>query len=383
MIPILDLTPQNQALQPQLDNAILDVVHSGQYILGKTVEQFERAMARWLDTALPPHVISCANGSDALYLALKTLGIGPGDEVITTPFTYIATSESILRAGATPVFVDIDATSFNLDTHQLTDKLTAKTRAVMPVHLFGYPANMPAVMAFARQHGLKVIEDCAQAIGATTTVDGQVTPVGLIGDIGCFSFFPSKNLGAFGDGGMCVTRDETLAQTLSMMRVHGSRERYYHEISGINSRLDAIQAAILSVKLPHLTTYNTQRQQVAERYRQYLSHLKPYLVCPEAPVNGTTHVYHQFTVRLVDAAISRSALLDKLVQAGIQTMIYYPVPAYRQPSHSCLGLLPDTFPQSEMYSQQVFSLPMFPELTEDQQKKVCDQLAQLLSKVAV
>jgi dTDP-4-amino-4,6-dideoxygalactose transaminase len=380
MIPILDLTLQNAALQPALDQAILAVVHSGQYILGNTVEQFEQAMARWLDAAQPPHVISCANGSDALYLALKTLGIGAGDEVLTTPFTYIATSESILRAGATPVFVDIEPDTFNLDVTQLAHKITPKAKAIMPVHLFGRPANMQAVMTLARQHGLKVIEDCAQAIGASATVDGQKQSVGLMGDIGCFSFFPSKNLGAFGDGGMCVTRDADLAQTLRMMRVHGSRERYYHEISGINSRLDALQAAILSVKLPHLKAYNQGRQQVAARYRELLGSLNPQLVCPADPDAGSTHVYHQFTVRLTDSSLNRQTLLARL--PGVQTMIYYPVPAYRQPSHAVLGLNPANYPVCEQYSQQVFSLPMFPELTPVQQQTVADQLSQAMALVA-
>jgi dTDP-4-amino-4,6-dideoxygalactose transaminase len=385
MIPILDLTLQNAALQPQLDNAILGVVHSGQYILGKTVADFELAMADWLTEKAPyldtrPHVISCANGSDALYLALKALNIGAGDEVITTPFTYIATSESILRAGAKPVFVDIEPDTFNLDVTQLHAKLTPATRAIMPVHLFGRPANMQAVMTIARQQNLKVIEDCAQAIGAMTTVDGQLTPVGLIGDIGCFSFFPSKNLGAFGDGGMCVTQDAAMANTLGMMRVHGSRERYYHEISGINSRLDALQAAVLSIKLPHLNGYNAQRQQVAERYCALLDSLSAHLVCPQ-PVDATqTHVYHQFTVRLKEG--NRQTLLNQLQQAGVQTMIYYPVPAYRQPSHSELNSQANDFPVCETVSQQVFSLPMFPELSEAQQVQVVNALTQALTLVA-
>ena len=380
MIPILDLTLQNAALQPELDQAILAVVHSGQYILGKTVDQFEQAMALWLDAAQLPHVVSCANGSDALYLALKALGIGPGDEVLTTPFTYIATSESILRAGATPVFVDVEADTFNLDVLQLAEKITPRTKAIMPVHLFGRPANMQAIMNLSRKHGLKVIEDCAQAIGACTTVDSIIQKVGLIGDVGCFSFFPSKNLGAFGDGGMCVTRDAELAQTLRMMRVHGSRERYYHEISGINSRLDAIQAAILDVKLPHLNRYNQGRQQVADRYRQLLAPLANRLVCPAEPEVGSTHVYHQFTVRLNDAAIKRQTLLERL--QGVQTMIYYPVPAYRQPSHAQLGLNAADYPVCEQYSHQVFSLPMYPELAAEQQQQVADQLIQAMALVA-
>jgi dTDP-4-amino-4,6-dideoxygalactose transaminase len=353
MIPILDLTLQNAALQPELDQVILGVVHSGQYILGETVSRFEQAMATWLNAETPPQVISCANGSDALYLALKTLGIGTGDEVITTPFTYIATSESILRTGATPVFVDVDPLTMNMDVGQLPQALSPRTKAIMPVHLFGLPADMPAIMAFAQTHGLKVIEDCAQAIGASVVMapDQSPTPVGLIGDIGCFSFFPSKNLGAFGDGGMCVTRHQGYADTLRMMRVHGSKQRYYHQISGINSRLDALQAAILAVKLPHLTRYNQQRQAVAAGYTQNWGQqwahplatvLSPAMVAPV----GYTHVYHQYTVKLNQPnSQKRDQLLAFLSEHGVQTMVYYPVPAYRQPSHAALNLLPQVFPE--------------------------------------
>jgi dTDP-4-amino-4,6-dideoxygalactose transaminase len=385
MIPILDLTPQNAALQPELDQAILGVVHSGQYILGETVSRFEQAMATWLNAELPPQVISCANGSDALYLALKTLGIGAGDEVITTPFTYIATSESILRTGATPVFVDVDPLTMNMDVGQLPQALSPRTKAIMPVHLFGLPADMPAIMAFAQTHGLKVIEDCAQAIGASVVMaPGQSpTPVGMIGDIGCFSFFPSKNLGAFGDGGMCITRHQAYADTLRMMRVHGSKQRYYHEISGINSRLDALQAAILAVKLPHLTRYNQQRQAVAAGYTQnwatpLATVLSPAIVAPA----GYTHVYHQYTVRLNQPnSQKRDHLLAFLSEHGVQTMVYYPVPAYRQPSHAALNLLPQAFPVCEALCNSVFSLPMFPELTPEQQTVVLTTLAAGVAKL--
>jgi dTDP-4-amino-4,6-dideoxygalactose transaminase len=382
MISILDLTRQNQQLQPALDEAVCRVIASGQYILGPTVQQFEQAMGQWLNPQQPPHVVGCANGSDALFLALKALNIGPGDEVITTPFTYIATSESIIRAGATPVFIDVEPDSYNMDPTQLADALTPRTKAIMPVHLFGRPANMTAIMAFARHHGLKVIEDCAQAIGAVY----EGTPVGLLGDIGCFSFFPSKNLGAFGDGGMCVTPYTHLAETLQMLRVHGSRQRYYHELSGINSRLDAMQAAILQVKLPHLKGYNQQRQQVAQRYHQGLAALSSVLMPPFPTVSaGCSQVFHQYTVTLAKdfTAETRDAVVAHMAAQGqVQTMIYYPVPAYRQPSHAFLGLAPQRFAVCEQLTQRVFSLPMFPEITEAEQNTVLQALKQALQACA-
>ncbi len=364
MIPILNLTRQYQQLQPELEAAILRVTRSGGYILGPEVEAFEHAMADYLGENV--HAVGCANGSDALFLALKAAGIGPGDEVITSPFTYIATSESIVRAGATPVFVDIDPVTYNLDTRRVAEAITPRTRALMPVHIFGQPLDCAPLQALCQQHDLVLIEDCAQALGAS--VNGQ--KVGTFGDFGCFSFFPSKNLGAFGDGGLVVARQAEHADALRMLRMHGSRQRYFHERAGINSRLDALQAAILSVKLPHLTDWNNRRRAIAARYNQLLDDLPLQL-----PVIHPEAVFHQYTVRLSSAlAPQRELILKGLADAGVLTMIYYPIPLYQQPTHAALGIDPAGFPVCEAVSAQVFSLPMFPELTEAEQDTVAQAL---------
>jgi dTDP-4-amino-4,6-dideoxygalactose transaminase len=376
LIPILNLTRQYELLKDSINEALIGVASSGNYILGPQVKAFEQEMADYLGVK---HVIGCANGTDALFLALKALHIGEGDEVITTPFSYMATSESIVRAGATPVFIDIEADTMNFDVRLLEAAITPRTKAFLPVHIFGQAANMDEVQRIAKARRLFVIEDCAQAIGS----EFQGQKVGGIGDIGCFSFFPSKNLGCIGDGGMCTTNDDALAERLRMLRVHGSRQRYYHEESGLNSRLDEIQAAVLRVKLPHIEEWNHAREAIASRYDELLKPLSSVLKTPVRHQRGT-HVFHQYTVQLQSQASAqtpsnwRADVQKRLQEAGVQSMIYYPVPLYKQQTHANLHLDPQSFPVCEQVSDQVLSLPMFPELNTDEQEQVVQALTQVL-----
>ena len=378
MIPILDLTRQYSALKADLESALLEVAESGQYVLGKYVERFEKEIAAYLGVK---HAIGCANGSDALYIAMEALGIRAGDEVITTPFTFVATSEAVNRAGASPVFADIDPVTFNIDVSKIEAKITPRTKAILPVHLYGQPADMDALMTLAKKHNLSVVEDCAQSIGAT--FGKQMT--GAIGTIGCFSFFPTKNLGAMGDGGLLTTNDDALAEKLKMIRVHGSKQRYLHEIFGINSRLDAMQAAVLSVKLPHLDSWADGRRAVAKRYDELLKPLVDAGLI-ETPVVGKnrTAVFHQYTIRIKGATGKwRDEVQAKLKDAGVMAMIYYPIPQYNQPTHAHLGCKASDYPQTERTCAEVLSLPMFPELTAAEQQQVADALSGILVKQPV
>jgi dTDP-4-amino-4,6-dideoxygalactose transaminase len=373
MIPILNLTRQYDRLKDKINQAMIDVAASGHYILGPNVQAFEKEMASYLDVK---YVWGCANGTDALFLALAALKIGAGDEVITTPFSYMATSESISRVGAKPVFTDIDPATFNMDLDGLEALITPNTKAIIPVHLYGQSVDMDRLMAIAKKHNLAVIEDCAQAIGA----EWKGRKVGTIGDIGCFSFFPSKNLGAFGDGGMVTTNDEPLSERLKMLRVHGSRKRYYHEEAGLNSRLDELQAAILRVKLPFIDEWNGNRRNIAHRYNELL---KPLASVLETPIEAehTVPVYHQYTLKFkTETAELRDRVQAELQQEGVQTMIYYPVPLYSQQTHADLGLKPSDFPLTERVSHQVLSLPIFPEMTEEEQNTVVEALNKVLAK---
>jgi dTDP-4-amino-4,6-dideoxygalactose transaminase len=373
LIPILNLTRQYNLLKDKIDAALVDVAASGHYILGPNVQAFEKEMSQYLNVK---HVVGCANGTDALFLALKALNIGEGDEVITTPFSYMATSESVSRAGAKPVFTDVDPKTFNMRCEDIEKLITPNTKAILPVHLYGQPAEMDDIMAIAKKHNLAVIEDCAQAIGA----EYKGKKVGTIGDIGCFSFFPSKNLGAFGDGGMVTANDDHLAERLKMLRVHGSRKRYFHEEAGLNSRLDEIQAAILRIKLPQLDTWNEARRSVAARYNELLRPLKDSLETPFV-ADGVVPVYHQYTVILKNSnAQAREALQAKLQEAGVQTMIYYPVPLYSQQTHADLGYQKEDFPVSESLSGQVLSLPIFPEITPEEIETVASAVKTCLER---
>ncbi len=369
-IPPLDLKRQYQAIGADVSAAVLEVLASGAYIGGPVVQNFEQQFAGYVGTT---EAVGCNSGTDALYLALRAMKIGAGDEVITSPFTFIATAETISWVGATPVFVDIDPATFNLDLTQLAAAITPRTKAIMPVHLFGNPVDMTALMAIATQSNLIVIEDCAQATGAKW--NGQ--QVGSIGHFGCFSFFPTKNLGGCGDGGAITINDPTLAAELRMYREHGSRQRYYHEAIGVNSRLDALQAAVLQVKLQHLNEWNQQRAVVAAYYQQLLANIPG--VIPPQPTPGGESVWNQYTIRLVapasiDAASYRDRVRASLQAAGVISMIYYPLPLHLQSVYQDLGYPAGSFPVTELVSNQVLSLPMFPEITPEEQQRVVHAL---------
>jgi dTDP-4-amino-4,6-dideoxygalactose transaminase len=364
-IPPFDLTQQYKMLQAEASTAVLDVLASGQYINGPPVKEFERQFANYIGTL---DCIACNSGTDALYLALRSLNIGAGDEVITTPFTFIATAEMISAAGAKSVFVDIDPLTFNLDLNQVEAAITDRTKAIMPVHLFGQPVEMTRLMAIAQSHRLFVIEDCAQSTGA----EWQGAKVGSMGHIGCFSFYPTKNLGACGDGGAITTNDEAIAQRIRTLRDHGQRQRYISEEVGVNSRLDAVQAAILLLKLRYLDEWNAKRQAIANRYTKLL-HPLPGIITPQ-PLPGGQHVWNQYTIRLSQPAASsdlyRDQVRQQLQQQGIGSMIYYPVPLHLQPVFARLNDQSGKFPAVEQVAQEVLSLPMFPELSTEQQDRV-------------
>src|SRR5690625_4775795 len=320
-IPVLDLAPQIEQHWDELTQAIEGVLKSGQFIMGPDVAAFEEEAAAYLGVK---HAVGVNSGTDALIIGLRAMGIGPGDEVITTPFTFFATAESISVVGHTPVFVDIDESTFNIDPELIEAAITPQTKAIMPVHLYGRAAEMNRIMEIAQKHNLKVIEDCAQSFGAT--YEGKQT--GSIGDIGAFSFFPTKNLGAFGDGGLITTNDDDYADQMRMLRAHGSKKKYRNEMLGYNSRLDSIQAAILRVKLPHIDSWNQRRREAAQRYNIELAELAG-LVTPQI-TDG--HVFHQYTIRLLER--DRAAVQDALQDHGVSTMVYYPVPQDRLPIYS-------------------------------------------------
>ncbi|WP_017300786.1 DegT/DnrJ/EryC1/StrS family aminotransferase [Nodosilinea nodulosa] len=377
VIPPIDLTEQFRAIQSDVNAAVAEVLASGQYINGPAVATFAQAFGNYVGSE---HCIVCNSGTDALYLALRALNIGPGDEVITSPFTFIATAEAISAAGATPVFVDIDPDTFNLDVAKLEAAIGDRTRAIMPVHLFGRPVDMGPVMDLAARYDLTVIEDCAQATGAKW----MEQQVGRIGTIGCFSFFPTKNLGGCGDGGALTTNDDSLAATARMLQEHGSRIKYHHEAIGINSRLDSVQAAILAIKLRHLDTWNQQREQVAERYHRLLAPVNE--VIRPLPVTFGRSVWNQYTLRLPQATADnqeRNQVQQLMREAGVVCMVYYPLPLHLQPVYRHLGYQPGDLPQTEAVAHQVLSLPMFPELGEAAQLQVVQTLKNALTQVGL
>ena len=365
-IHYLDLKAQFQAIRTDVMEAIARVMESQHFILGTEVDQFETEIAHYLGT---PHAIACASGSDALVLSLMAAGIGPGDEVITSPFTFVATAGSIARVGATPVFVDINPETFNILPAAIDAAITTRTRAIIPVHLFGLPADMDPISSIAVRHAIPVIEDAAQAIGANY----KNRAVGTIGQFGCFSFFPSKNLGGAGDGGLVVTNDSAMAEKLRMLRVHGSKKKYQHELLGTNSRLDALQAAILRVKLPHLQLWTNARRVHAERYRGLFRELLggTEIHIPSVPSSEYNHVYNQFTIR----SNSRDELRNHLRTSGLPTEIYYPLPLHLQPAFQYLGYEAGQLPVAEKASREVLSLPIYPELSEQHQEILVRKIA--------
>jgi dTDP-4-amino-4,6-dideoxygalactose transaminase len=347
---------------------VLDVLASGRYIGGPLIEGFEQQFAAYHRVS---NCIACNSGTDALYLALRALEIGAGDEVITTPFTFIATSEVISAVGAKPVFVDINPGTYNLDLRQLAAAITPKTRAVIPVHLFGQPVDMDALMELATAKNIFVIEDCAQSTGATWAR----RKVGSIGHIGCFSFYPTKNLGGCGDGGAITTNDPELAAMIRVIKNHGQSDQYYYEAVGVNSRLDTIQAAILQIKLKYLDMWNQQRSAIASRYHTPLSQV-PGIIIPQELPKGRG-VWNQYTIRVLDG--KRDWLRQKLQEQGVNTMIYYPMPLHLQPVYANLNYEAGQLPLSEQISREVLSLPMFPELSEEQQEQVIYAVKDCLS----
>lgn len=368
-IPILDLTPEVETLWPELSVALEKVVRSGQFILGPETKNFETEVAAWLGVK---HAIGLNSGTDALVIALRALEIGPGDEVITTPFSFFATAESISNVGAKPIFVDVELESMNIDPNLIEAAITPKTKAIMPVHLFGRPVNMDAILSIAEKHGLKVIEDCAQSFGAkyhgAGPANGKFT--GAIGELGCFSFFPTKNLGAYGDGGLVTTNDDNLAELCRKLRMHGSIKKYMNEMLGYNSRLDSLQAAILRIKLPHIASYNESRRKVATRYMAGFKDT-PGIICPEVTPG---HVFHQYTVRIT--LKNRDEVQKALEEMGVSTMIYYPIPQDRLPVYK--GQYP-TFDTNEILSKEVLSLPIWPQIDEDTQNHVIACVKKALS----
>jgi len=359
-VPVLDLAPQLESLWEDLNRAIQRTLRSTRYILGPEVLAFEQEAARFLGVR---HAIGCNSGTDALVIGLRALGIGPGDEVITTPFTFFATAEAISQVGAVPVFVDVEEESMNLDPALVERAVTLRTRAILPVHLFGRPCDMAGLLDIARRRGLMVVEDCAQSFGARYR--GRRT--GTLGQLGAFSFFPSKNLGCCGDGGLLATSDDDLADLARALRVHGSRKKYHNEMVGYNSRLDEIQAAVLRVKLPHVEAWNEGRRRVAATYRRLLEGRAGIVVPPV--VEG--HVFHQYTVRV--PGCDRDRLQARLQEEGVETMVYYPVPCHRlklyEDSHAHVAC-----PVAERLCAEVISLPIWPEMDEAAQGAVARAL---------
>jgi dTDP-4-amino-4,6-dideoxygalactose transaminase len=361
MIPILDLQAQYQHIREEMEDAVLDVLASGHFILGPNVKALEREVSTYCGCE---YGVGVASGTDALRLAMDALEIGPGDEVITTPFTFVASANTVSRAGAKPVFVDIEPRTFNLDPRLVEGAITERTKAILPVHLFGQLADMNALVELAVRYNLPIVEDSAQAIGAT--YDGQ--PACSFGVIGCLSFYPTKNLGAYGDAGMAVTCNAEMADRLDTLRRHGGRVKYFAERLGYNSRLDELQAAVLRVKLRHLDEWNAARRRVAALYDELLADL-PITIPYEAP--EARHVYHQYTIRAPD----RDELQAFLKEQGIGTMIYYPRPLHLQGLYADLGQGPGSYPETEQAAQEVLSLPIYPELTEAQIMEVAEAVA--------
>ncbi len=368
--PFLDLSAQFNSIGSEVTSAIMRTMGTQRFILGPEVEQLESEIAAYVGCRF---AIACASGSDALMLALMALEVGPGDEVITTPFTFVATAGAIARVGATPVFVDIDPVTYNLDPTAVVDAISARTRAVIPVHLYGLSADMNPFLSAAEERNVAVVEDAAQALGA----EYHGVKAGNIGTIGCFSFFPSKNLGCAGDGGMVTTNDPSLADRLRVLRVHGSRRKYRAEVLGVNSRLDALQAAILRVKLPHLESWTAARRKNADLYRNLVrSKALDQNVATPLETPGTRHVYNQFVIRVKE----RDELRRHLSNCGIPTEIYYPEALHLQPAFAYLGYKADAFPHAETATREVLALPIFPELTLDQLTRVIEAIAQFYGK---
>ena len=367
MIPILDSKRQYAKIGNEIEKAVCEVLRSGSYILGPNVKALEAELAKYIGCN---YTVGLNSGTDALHIALRALDIGAGDEVITTAFTFVATTESIEIVGATPVFCDINPDTFNIDADKIEELITPRTKAIMPVHLYGQPADMDKIMDIARRHNLYVIEDCCQAIGA----EYKGKKVGTFGDIGCYSFYPTKNLGGMGDGGLITVNSENLKNRIVALRNHGGAIRYHHDEIGLNSRLDEIQAAILRVKLNYIDEWNKARRSHAATYNELFAG------CPDiktpSELADTYCVYHQYTVKIPN----RDEIHKMLQESGIGAMLYYPIPLHMQKVHSHLGYKMGDLPITEKNTEMVISLPMFPELTIEEQKTVASTLISCLEK---
>jgi len=363
MIPMVDLGRQFAEIREEIINMVDQILESSHYILGPKVREFEKRITEYLKVS---DALGVASGTDALHLSIEALGVGEGDEVITTPFTFFATVEAIVYTGAKPVFVDIEPETFTIDCTKIEEKITPRTKAILPVHLFGHPSDMERIMAIAERHGLYVIEDCAQAFGAE--IRGK--KVGSFGDTGCFSFYPSKNLGAYGDGGMITLREAAFSEVIRSLRNHGSKGSYIHDSIGFNSRLDELQAGILLVKLKRVDEYNRKRREKALRYTDLLSGV---VTCPSEK-EGVYHVYNQYTI----LCKNRNEVQQRLKDNGISSVVYYPRPLHLQDAMAYLGYKEGAFPVAERASREVLSLPMYAELEESDIEKI----AAIIKKVA-
>ncbi len=371
---MVDLMSQYQKIKPAIDSAILNVIENAQFINGPEVTNFQSELENYLNVK---HVIPCANGTDALQIALMALGLKPGDEVITPSFTYIATTEVMALLGLKPVFVEVDKDTFCIDPTQIEAAITSNTKAIVPVHLYGQAANMDAIMKIAKKHNLFVVEDNAQAIGSDYNhTNGSVSKTGTIGDIGCTSFFPSKNLGCYGDGGAICTNNDELAAQMRMIANHGQSKRYYHDVVGCNSRLDSIQAAVLRIKLPALDSYIDARRKVADHYDNFFAQF-PQI---KTPVRGkeSKHVFHQYTLTL--EGIDRDELNAFLATKDVPSMIYYPVPAHKQKMFSAFGSENTVLPITDWLTERVISLPIHTEMEQDQLDHICAAVKEFIEK---
>jgi dTDP-4-amino-4,6-dideoxygalactose transaminase len=368
-IPMLDLKAEHSSIQEEIDVAVQRVFESGQFVLGPEVEGFERDIAAYCGATF---AIGVASGTDALILGLMACGVRQGDEVIVPPFTFMATAEAVSRCGASPVFVDIDPVSCNIDASLIEAAITNRTRAIVPVHLYGQPADMQAILDLARGHGLKIVEDCAQALSA----EWRGRKVGSIGDAGCLSFYPSKNLGGCGDGGMVVTSDPQIADSVRMLRQHGSRMSYHHSLIGFNSRLDAIQSAILKAKLRHLDAWSDLRRKKAALYTRLLNDVEGVrtLCVPKLATSSANY----YTIRLVSHRKTRDGLRRYLTANGIDTAVYYPLSLHLQEAYQDLGYKPGDFPNAELAQEQVLSLPLFPQIGDEEVTAVAGKIEDFL-----